>query len=350
MSAPLTPPGCDLRDFPRMMIDIVRLRGSGFDAIINDSAWRAGFNLWFASWHQVPAASLPNVEAELAKAAELGKDLRTWRKLRAEALRGWVLCDDGRLYHTTVAEFALEAWLEKLVQALSSGAGNAKQWKVEFDAAPIEADIDAAATMLAALNPKSKALTKLKRRRARGKPAREPDETPDGSPDGTPAGSPSGSQETGTETEIGNGGGGVREDAPPDDWPAGKATDHARLLVEQVASSWLDPSKAPGLVLTEGRLAVWKREGASWEHDVVPVVTALSTGKHGLIATWKFFDPAIGRSIAANRQALEIPEVRPHDDSTRQNPRNTRAARRGVWAEVLAEERGEGACDPAGTR
>jgi uncharacterized protein YdaU (DUF1376 family) len=111
-------------------------------------------------------------------------------------------------------------------------------------------------------------------------------------------------------------GGGVGAREPEaDDWPPGKATDHARLLVLQVASPWLDPSKSPGLVTTEGRLHAWRRDGATWEHDVVPVVTALSAGRNGQISTWKFFDHAIARSIAANRAALEIPAA-----PTRESP------------------------------
>lgn len=179
MTRPLTPPDCDLTDFARMMIDIPRLRGSDFDATPNDAAWRAGLNLWMSSWHQVPAASLSDDDVILTKAAGLGRDLRSWRKIKAEAIRGWIKCDDGLLYHPVVAEYALEAWLEKLAQALSSGAGNAKRWKVDFDPAPIEADIDRTATMLRALNPKSKALTKIERRRSRPLPGATPDGTPE---------------------------------------------------------------------------------------------------------------------------------------------------------------------------
>jgi len=182
---PLTPPDCDLRDFPRMMIDVTRLRQSDFDAIIDDTAWRAGMNLWFSAWHGDPAGSLSSDDSALAKAAGLGRDLRTWSKVRTDALRGFTLCSDGRLYHATVCEFALEAWLEKLVQRLSSGAGNAKRWGADFDPAAIEAEIDAAADMLAALNPQSRAIAKAKRRHSR--------RNPDGNPDGTrppPGGSP----------------------------------------------------------------------------------------------------------------------------------------------------------------
>jgi hypothetical protein len=104
--------------------------------------------------------------------------------------------------------------------------------------------------------------------------------------------------------EVGGVGGGTRE---ADDWPEGRASDHAERLIADLASPWLDPSKSPDLVTTRGRLAAWRRDGASWEHDVVPVVTALCANRRSKIGTWKFFDAAIARSIAENRAALEIP-------------------------------------------
>jgi hypothetical protein len=182
-TAPLTPPDCDLRDFPRMMIDIPRLRASAFDATPDDAAWRAALNLWMSSWHGDPAASLENDDAALCKAASLGRDLRTWNKVKAVALRGWTLCSDGRLYHATVAEFALEAWLDKLAQRLSSGAGNAKRWGSTFDPEPIKDEIAAAAALLAALNPKANGLQKASRHisgrnpAGKEKPSQRDDET-----------------------------------------------------------------------------------------------------------------------------------------------------------------------------
>lgn len=160
MSKPMTPPDCDLRDFPRMMIDIGRLFASEFDATSDDSAWRCGVTLWLKSFHQVPAASLPDDDAQLARLAGLGRDVRTWMRRRAHALRGWIKCDDGLLYHPVVAEIALEAWLEKLTQRISSGAGNAARWGVEFDRDPIMAEIGVSAALLADINPRSRLLSK----------------------------------------------------------------------------------------------------------------------------------------------------------------------------------------------
>ncbi len=110
------------------------------------------------------------------------------------------------------------------------------------------------------------------------------------------------------------GGGGVERERAQipssNDWPAGKAQHHAKLIVEAVASPWLDTSKSPDLVTTAGRIDAWKRAGASWEADVLPVVTTLCAKQRSRVGTWKFFDQAIARSIADNRAALEIPEGR----------------------------------------
>ncbi|MCR5876949.1 hypothetical protein [Phenylobacterium sp. J367] len=113
--------------------------------------------------------------------------------------------------------------------------------------------------------------------------------------------------------EVGGGDGGeTRERAqkPADDWPKGNGPHLAKLLVEAAASPHLDLNRSPDLHTTVGRLIAWKREGASWEHDVLPVVTGVCAKQRSRISTWKFFDAAIARSIAENRAALEIPEAR----------------------------------------
>lgn len=194
--APLTPVDSDLRDFPYMPVDVVRLFGSAFHASATDDAWRAGVTLWFKAWHQVPAGSLPDDDTQLARLAELGRDVKGWKKLKDQALHGWQRCDDGRLYHRVVAEKVLEAWLEKLRQRLASGSGNASRWKTPFDPAPIEAEIDAACGMLTALAPNSRALARAKRKQSRRDPDGIPTGTPGGIPTGNPVGTPTGNPES----------------------------------------------------------------------------------------------------------------------------------------------------------
>jgi hypothetical protein len=136
---PLTPPDCDLRDFSFMPVDIVRLFGSRFHAVANDAEWRAGVTLWLKSFHQVPAGSLPSDETELCRLAELGRDLKAWRKVKTVALHGWVLCADGRLYHPVVCEKAGEAFEKRKSFRERGKKGNAKRWK-QLDLAPQLAD------------------------------------------------------------------------------------------------------------------------------------------------------------------------------------------------------------------
>jgi hypothetical protein len=91
-----------------------RLGRSEFNARASDAEWRAGHNLWWAAWNSVPAASLPNDEIALTRYADLGRDVKAFRKLRGLALHGFVLCSDGRLYHPWLAKLALEAWERRI--------------------------------------------------------------------------------------------------------------------------------------------------------------------------------------------------------------------------------------------
>jgi hypothetical protein len=90
------------------------LFGSEFNARANDAGWRAAVTLWWAAWNQCPAASLPNDEIALCRLADLGRDKKRWEKVREVALHGFVLCSDGRLYHTFLAPLAKEAWQRRV--------------------------------------------------------------------------------------------------------------------------------------------------------------------------------------------------------------------------------------------
>ena len=114
--SPPVPAEVDLRDFAFTPMYRARLFGSTFNAKSNDSEWRAGVTLWLKSQDQVPAGSLPNDDTELCRLAELGRDLKTWRKIRENALHGWFECSDGRLYNTVTAEIAVSQWQSKIAQ------------------------------------------------------------------------------------------------------------------------------------------------------------------------------------------------------------------------------------------
>ncbi len=106
LQQPLTPADCNLRGFQWMPIDVVRLLDSDLFLIASGDEFKAALALWCKSWSQVPAASLPADERLLAGLSGAGAK---WKKVRDVAMRGWVMCTDGRWYHPVVAEKALEA-------------------------------------------------------------------------------------------------------------------------------------------------------------------------------------------------------------------------------------------------
>ncbi len=106
----MTPTDCDLRGLEYMPLLGQRLFGSDFNGTATDSEWRAALTLWWAAWTQCPAGSLPDDDAALCRLADLGRDVKTWLKLKDKALHGFVKCSDGRLYHPTLAEQAVIAW------------------------------------------------------------------------------------------------------------------------------------------------------------------------------------------------------------------------------------------------
>ncbi|MCZ4330758.1 DUF1376 domain-containing protein [Castellaniella denitrificans] len=121
LPTPLTPADCDLRDFAFLPLDVVRLRDSDLAIHVTGEEFRCAVLLWCASWHQVPAASLPDDDKTLAALAGFGRAVGEWAKHRDGALHGWIKCSDGRLYHPVVAEKAMDALKAKLEQ----------RWKTE---------------------------------------------------------------------------------------------------------------------------------------------------------------------------------------------------------------------------
>lgn len=130
LPAPLTPPDCDLQDFKFMPLDVSRLRDSDLASDETPEACWAAVLLWCASWHQIPAASIPDNEQWLAKQAgyaQRGKISEDWAAVKPGAMRGWVKCSDGRLYHPVVAEKAIEAWESKRDQRWRTECGRIKK-------------------------------------------------------------------------------------------------------------------------------------------------------------------------------------------------------------------------------
>jgi hypothetical protein len=104
---PLVPAEVDLTGFTFMP---VRLRILTSDLFVKSTGeeFKAAFALWCRSWHERPAASLPDDPVMLAFFACV--DAETWARVSTRALHGWSRRSDGRLHHETLAPLALEAW------------------------------------------------------------------------------------------------------------------------------------------------------------------------------------------------------------------------------------------------
>lgn len=131
---PLTPSDCDLQGMPFMPLHVTRLRDSDLAAVEKPEACWYAVLLWAASWHQIPAASVPDDDAVLARLVGLGRDVRTFRRNRDGALRGFVKCSDGRLYHPVVAEEAIKAWTGRTEHRTERTANAERQarWRAEM--------------------------------------------------------------------------------------------------------------------------------------------------------------------------------------------------------------------------
>jgi uncharacterized protein YdaU (DUF1376 family) len=126
---PLTPADCDLRDFSFMPLDVRRLLDSEWWITALEEqpdACGPAINLWSASWHHVPAASLPDSELVLRKLAGVSRSV--WEAVKPRVLATFIKCSDGRLYHPTVSEKANEAWARKQEQRERGRAGAKKRW------------------------------------------------------------------------------------------------------------------------------------------------------------------------------------------------------------------------------
>jgi uncharacterized protein YdaU (DUF1376 family) len=124
MTAPPVDPDIDLTTLPWFPVLRGRLFRSTFHLTATDGEWRAGFNLWLRSWDQKPAGSLPDDDHQLRRLAGLAGDRKKWHRVKAMALHGWYLCDDGRLYHATIAEI-----IKDTIQWTGRGKSGAEAWQ-----------------------------------------------------------------------------------------------------------------------------------------------------------------------------------------------------------------------------
>lgn len=109
---PMVPAEVDLHGFSGFLLDVDRLLASELVALGKPEECWAAVMLWCRAWKQSPPGSLPNDARILAAFSGAGP---RWPKVRDVALRGFVLCSDGRLYHRVLADEANAAWQKRKV-------------------------------------------------------------------------------------------------------------------------------------------------------------------------------------------------------------------------------------------
>jgi len=107
LPAPLVQGDVDTSRLDGFMLDTVKLLGSELLALSTGDEFKAAVVLWCRAWKQRPAASLPDDDRILASFAMV--PLAKWKRLRPMALRGFVKCSDGRLYHKVLSADAVRA-------------------------------------------------------------------------------------------------------------------------------------------------------------------------------------------------------------------------------------------------
>lgn len=101
MTEPLTTLEHDVSGMDGFMLDTDKLMASELWALSSGEEFKAAIGLWCRAWKQKPAGSLPNDPKVLAAFSGAGP---RWSKVKDVALRGFILCSDGRLYHKTLCE------------------------------------------------------------------------------------------------------------------------------------------------------------------------------------------------------------------------------------------------------
>ncbi len=109
LPAPLTHEGANLRRSYGIAINPADYFAD--EAFAFPTAYQAlmALRLMIASWHQLPAGSLPTDGRALFRLARWGTFAKFDRE-RHEIMKDWVLCSDGRYYHPYVAARVLMAW------------------------------------------------------------------------------------------------------------------------------------------------------------------------------------------------------------------------------------------------
>lgn len=302
LPAPFVPAEVDLRDFPYMALHVAQLLDSETWLLATGDEAKAAVTLWCKAWHQRPAASLPNDDRILAALSGAGTK---WKKVKEVALRGFTLCSDGRLYHKTIAETALDAWASKVSQRERTRAATEAREKKRRERERAENGADEQRDVQ-----RSNA-SDDKRDEQRDVHQRERERERE--------------RETLVIAADARGAGASRNENPkPEPW---------RAAADRVLDVLGVSVKDPNWYGTTGVVAQWLADGADMERDILPAVTALlakardQNGPHWLPKSLRYFTSAIAETRVANTHKPTIPEAQHGQAQTKPESGEDLAAR-----------------------
>lgn len=129
-----------------MRLDTGRLLDSDLFALSTGEEFKAAVALWCKAWTQAPAGSLPADDRVLAHLSGTGN---RWKKIKNMALRGWIQCADGRLYHQVVSEQVMTAWSARGQHRGRVERQNNRKRQQRDERAQLMADLKAGGVVLA---------------------------------------------------------------------------------------------------------------------------------------------------------------------------------------------------------
>lgn len=316
--APPIPADADLRPMPFMPLHVAKLRDSDLAAECEPEACWYAVLLWCSAWHQLPAGSLPDSDTVLCKLIGLGRDLKTWRLHKEQALRGWYLASDGRLYHPTVTQEVIRAWrarVEQMHRTECARIKKANQRNNRDDPTPTLEEFLAgrAPATRAALSQGTLDLV-----------PEDDDDCPKGRPEGQRDLSLGKSTPTDNDTEqtqtqnrdsiISSGGGSAVEDISN-----GRDEEPELIGKEDLLRIAAGLARAGGINLNPARpgpytrevdvVRAWLKDGIDLDKTALPAISArLATTAEESIGSLKFYDADVrrahGRTIAAPSKTL----------------------------------------------
>ena len=277
--APLVAADVDCTDLDGFMLNVERLMSSELWALSTGEELKAALALWCRAWKQVPAASLPDDPRVLAAFA--GVPASRWKKVQEMALRVFVKCSDGRIYHPVLAKEALNAWERKTSfrRKREQDAERLRDWR----------------TKQRSDNPETPRETPIE---AQVKRVSSPSETRD--------------------VAEGQGQGqGQGHLSKKDGGDSAGERDPIREALNAIGA-WDDPNCR----IHGARVPEWIRQGADLDLDILPTLRDViakareSEGPHWLPSSMNFFDKPISRAIA--RRTKPLPEGETHHGETNQ--------------------------------